>query len=139
MASAGVDGKVEPGFEGVRDAFAKNFAEHGEVGAAFCLYVDGRSVVDVWGGVADQATGRPLASLAPDRNRRRAGNQGAMQGGGEDLDVAERHMQRSAGAAEGEGGAGGLLVFTGIAVQRGGRHDDGLRPRRAGGPGLRPP
>jgi CubicO group peptidase (beta-lactamase class C family) len=58
MAAAGVDGKVEPGFEGVRDAFARNFAEHGEIGAAFCLYVDGRAVVDVWGGVADADTGR---------------------------------------------------------------------------------
>jgi len=59
MASAGVDGKVEPGFEGVRDAFARNFEEHGEIGAAFALYVDGRAVVDVWGGTADAATGRP--------------------------------------------------------------------------------
>src|SRR5688572_27974370 len=58
MASVGVDGKVEPGFEGVRDAFVRNFDEHGEVGAAFALYVDGACVVDLWGGVADQSTGR---------------------------------------------------------------------------------
>ena len=42
----------------VRDAFAANFAERGEVGAAVCVYVDGRPVVDLWGGVADRDTGR---------------------------------------------------------------------------------
>jgi CubicO group peptidase (beta-lactamase class C family) len=31
----------------------------GELGAAFALYVDGRLVVDVWGGVADATTSRP--------------------------------------------------------------------------------
>lgn len=54
-----IHGTVEPGFEGVRAAFERNFAEHGEVGAAFCLYVDGVKVVDVWGGRADVTTGRP--------------------------------------------------------------------------------
>jgi len=54
-----IGGTVEPGFEGVRAAFAANFVEHGEVGAAFSLVVDGRTVVDVWGGVADVATGAP--------------------------------------------------------------------------------
>ncbi|HEX6423947.1 MAG TPA: serine hydrolase domain-containing protein [Acidimicrobiales bacterium] len=54
-----IAGTVEPGFEGVRAAFAANFVEHGEVGAAFSLVVDGRTVVDLWGGVADAATGAP--------------------------------------------------------------------------------
>jgi len=53
-----VGGAVEPGFEGVRDAFVANFEEHGEVGAGFSLYVQGRKVVDLWGGVADPETGR---------------------------------------------------------------------------------
>jgi CubicO group peptidase (beta-lactamase class C family) len=48
-----VGGHVEPGFEGVRDAFANNFVEHGEVGATYSLYVDGAQVVDLWGGVRD--------------------------------------------------------------------------------------
>ena len=56
-----IGGTVEPGFEGVRDAFAANFAEHGEVGAGFSLVADGRTVVDLWGGVADAATGAPYA------------------------------------------------------------------------------
>jgi CubicO group peptidase (beta-lactamase class C family) len=54
-----VGGTVEPGYEGVRDAFVTNFAEHGEVGAGFSLVVDGRTVVDLWGGVADAITGAP--------------------------------------------------------------------------------
>jgi len=54
-----IGGEVAPGFEGVRDAFARNFVEHGEVGAGFSLVVDGRTVVDLVGGVADAATGAP--------------------------------------------------------------------------------
>jgi CubicO group peptidase (beta-lactamase class C family) len=53
---ATVDGRVEPGYEGVRDAFAANFAERGDQGAAFCLYRDGVPVVDLWGGTADHRT-----------------------------------------------------------------------------------
>lgn len=51
-------GRVEPGFEPVREAFEANFDKRGDVGAAFCLYVGGRSVVDVWAGTADTRTGR---------------------------------------------------------------------------------
>lgn len=54
-----IAGHVEPGFQAVREAFERNFIEHGEVGAACCVYMDGRPVVDVWGGVADASTGRP--------------------------------------------------------------------------------
>jgi CubicO group peptidase (beta-lactamase class C family) len=54
-----VEGHVEPGFEGVRDAFARNFTEHGDVGAGFCLHVEGRKVVDLWGGVRDAESGQP--------------------------------------------------------------------------------
>ncbi len=48
--AAEVGGHVEPGFEGVRDAFANNFEELGEVGATYAFYVDGTQVVDLWGG-----------------------------------------------------------------------------------------
>ncbi|MEY2403045.1 MAG: hypothetical protein QOD38_596 [Acidimicrobiaceae bacterium] len=54
-----VDGLVEPGFEGVRDAFVRNFAEQDEVGAGFCLHVEGRKVVDIWGGTVDDTSDRP--------------------------------------------------------------------------------
>jgi CubicO group peptidase (beta-lactamase class C family) len=51
-------GTVEPGFEQVREAFIANFSRRGDVGAAFCLYVGGRNVVDIWAGTADAKTGR---------------------------------------------------------------------------------
>jgi CubicO group peptidase (beta-lactamase class C family) len=53
-----ITGLVEPGFEGVADALRANFERRGDVGAACCLYVDGRPVVDVWGGIADVPSGR---------------------------------------------------------------------------------
>jgi len=57
-----IGGAVEPGFEGVAEAFAANFSEHGEVGAATSVYVGGRKVVDLWGGIADRAAGTPYTS-----------------------------------------------------------------------------
>ncbi|MGW5970340.1 serine hydrolase domain-containing protein [Streptomyces sp. NPDC055186] len=54
-----IDGEVAPGFEPVREAFVKSFAQHGDIGAAVCVYQHGRPVVDLWGGVADPETGRP--------------------------------------------------------------------------------
>jgi CubicO group peptidase (beta-lactamase class C family) len=53
-----LDGWVETEFEALLDAFAANFDERGEVGAALCVYREGRCVADLWGGVADVATGR---------------------------------------------------------------------------------
>ncbi|MFF8906317.1 serine hydrolase domain-containing protein [Streptomyces olivaceoviridis] len=54
-----IDGEVAPGFEPVREAFAANFSQHGDIGAAVCVYQYGRPVVDLWGGIADPETGRP--------------------------------------------------------------------------------
>ena len=48
-----IHGTVSKGFERVRDAFEANFSEGGEVGAAFCLHVKSRKVVDLWGGLTD--------------------------------------------------------------------------------------
>src|SRR4051812_48789069 len=48
-----VHGTVEPGFEGVRDALAANFASGADVGASACVTVDGQVVADVWGGHLD--------------------------------------------------------------------------------------
>src|SRR6195256_884146 len=50
MIQAKVGGSVETGFEPVREAFAANFGRHGEVGAACCVHLHGRRVVDLWGG-----------------------------------------------------------------------------------------
>jgi CubicO group peptidase (beta-lactamase class C family) len=57
MVSDPIHGSVEPGFELVYDAFARNF-ENGELGAGVCAYVDGNKVVDLWGGWADAARTR---------------------------------------------------------------------------------
>lgn len=54
-----IAGTVAPGWERVQTAFAANFEERGEVGAALSVYLGGVPVVDVWGGVADPRTGRP--------------------------------------------------------------------------------
>jgi CubicO group peptidase (beta-lactamase class C family) len=54
-----IGGEVAPGFESVRDAFAHNFEVGRETGAAFCLHVGGRKVVDLYGGQFDRAGERP--------------------------------------------------------------------------------
>ena len=58
MADVEVHGMVDPAFGAVRDAFEANFAEHGDIGAAVCVYHRGRPVVDLWGGLADRDAGR---------------------------------------------------------------------------------
>ncbi|MGC5342880.1 serine hydrolase domain-containing protein [Streptomyces sp. DT171] len=54
-----INGEVAARFEPVREAFAANFARREDIGAAVCVYQDGRPVVDLWAGVADPDTGRP--------------------------------------------------------------------------------
>jgi CubicO group peptidase (beta-lactamase class C family) len=54
-----IGGTTAPGFDGVREAFAANLAGGQEVGAAVAVYLHGRQVVDLWGGIADPRTGRP--------------------------------------------------------------------------------
>jgi CubicO group peptidase (beta-lactamase class C family) len=48
-------GLCDPRFERVREAFARNFAEHAEVGAAVAIAVAGELVVDLWGGWQDSS------------------------------------------------------------------------------------
>lgn len=52
MNSVTLHGFCDPAFTHVRDVFAENFSERGEIGAAVCVYKDGKSVVDLWGGLA---------------------------------------------------------------------------------------
>jgi CubicO group peptidase (beta-lactamase class C family) len=54
-----ISGQCDAKYMAVRDAFVRNFAERGEVGAAVCVIVDGRVVVDLVGGWADEAGERP--------------------------------------------------------------------------------
>ena len=59
MIQAPVGGSVETGFEPVQEAFAANFERYGEVGAACCVYLHGRRVVDLWGGVKAPGSTEP--------------------------------------------------------------------------------
>ncbi|MGW7432005.1 serine hydrolase domain-containing protein [Streptomyces sp. NPDC054861] len=56
-----VRGTVAAGFEPVRDAFLRNFAQRGERGAAVAVYRDGVKVVDLWAGTKDVAGEAPWA------------------------------------------------------------------------------
>jgi CubicO group peptidase (beta-lactamase class C family) len=55
-----VHGSVAPGYEGVREAFARNLETGLEVGATFAVYRNGESLVDLWGGHADAAGTTPV-------------------------------------------------------------------------------
>ena len=54
-----IHGSVDASFEPVRDAFLENFEDRGELGAACCVYVRGRKVVDLWAGDRDRVSGEP--------------------------------------------------------------------------------
>jgi CubicO group peptidase (beta-lactamase class C family) len=54
-----IHGFVSGGYEAVREAFVENFAKRHELGAACCVYHRGEKVVDLWGGVRNEATGDP--------------------------------------------------------------------------------
>lgn len=53
-------GRFDPRFSAVRDAFAANFAEGAEAGAAVCVVLDGETVVDLHAGTRDAAGTQPL-------------------------------------------------------------------------------
>src|SRR3954453_3786814 len=54
-----IQGTCDTQFAAVREEFERNFAERDELGASLCIVRDGKVVVDLWGGIADEATGRP--------------------------------------------------------------------------------
>lgn len=45
-----VEGLCDPAFAAVEAAFRENFRARGEIGGAVCVLLDGRAVVDLWGG-----------------------------------------------------------------------------------------
>jgi CubicO group peptidase (beta-lactamase class C family) len=57
-----IGGIVTAGFSPVRDAFVDNFAVRGELGGPVCVVVAGEVVVDLWGGVSDQAGNAPWSA-----------------------------------------------------------------------------
>ncbi|NHJ85155.1 MAG: beta-lactamase family protein [Asgard group archaeon] len=54
-----ISGFVKPEFEDVEKAFIENFQNRNELGAACCIYYQGEKVVDLWGGIRNEATGEP--------------------------------------------------------------------------------
>ena len=50
-ANGKVSGTCDPAFSGMLDAFMENFAQRNELGASVCLTVDGKVVLDLWGGL----------------------------------------------------------------------------------------
>ncbi|MBK8199025.1 MAG: beta-lactamase family protein [Acidobacteria bacterium] len=59
MSSVKINGFVDDRFAPVKEAFESNFTSGQENGAGFCMTVDGKTVVDIWGGYADEAQTRP--------------------------------------------------------------------------------
>ena len=59
ITTVAIQGVCDARFRGVKEAFAQNFADYGEVGAAVAVMTGGRLVVDLWAGHADTALSRP--------------------------------------------------------------------------------
>src|ERR1700733_5055208 len=54
-----IHGSCATRFDGVRRAFAQNFMQGKEIGAAVAAWVDGELVVNLWAGTADEAGSTP--------------------------------------------------------------------------------
>jgi CubicO group peptidase (beta-lactamase class C family) len=59
LQSSAIHGTCDTRFARVREVFTEHLAQPEEVGAAVCVTLDGRSVVDLWAGHADAARTRP--------------------------------------------------------------------------------
>ena len=59
MADGSISGFTDNRFEAVADGFQANLDSGADVGASFCATVEGETVVDLWGGYADEAKTRP--------------------------------------------------------------------------------
>lgn len=54
-----IQGRCDSRFEPVREAFHREFSRGNELGAGLCVTLEGRTVVDLWGGFADEQRSRP--------------------------------------------------------------------------------
>ncbi len=54
-----INGHCDEKFARVRDAFASNFSDRGDVGACFAATINGEYVVDIWGGHTDGEKTKP--------------------------------------------------------------------------------
>ncbi len=54
-----IHGTCDPAFAAVREEFIRNFTEREELGASVAVVIDGRPVVELWGGWMDEARTQP--------------------------------------------------------------------------------
>jgi CubicO group peptidase (beta-lactamase class C family) len=54
-----IQGFYDPRFARVAEEFERNFRERGEVGGSVCLSLEGRTLVDLWGGLASASSQTP--------------------------------------------------------------------------------
>lgn len=59
MSQQRIHGFCAAGFESLEHTFRQQFAAHGEIGAAFCVVIDGEMSVDLWGGLRDRDRALP--------------------------------------------------------------------------------
>ena len=59
MSNDLVHGFADDRYAAVRDVLGQNLASGADVGASFCATHEGETVVDIWGGYADEARTRP--------------------------------------------------------------------------------
>jgi len=59
MDGSPAGGWCDPRFGAVREAFAANFTERGELGGGLSVLLDGRVVAELWGGLRDPEAGTP--------------------------------------------------------------------------------
>ena len=121
---ATVHGECDAGFGAVADAFAANFTDHGDVGAACAIYRDGR------------ARRRPLGRTRRPRGRPHVGTRHARH---HLLDHEGRHRRRAATGSSSRAASIPTRRWrsTGPSSRRNGKGDDpgevgAVTPRRAG-------
>lgn len=56
---AEVHGSSDPAFHPLRETLRQRIEDGRELGAAICVNIDGKNVVDIWGGYADPAKSKP--------------------------------------------------------------------------------
>ncbi|KAL7794463.1 beta-lactamase/transpeptidase-like protein [Trichoderma ceciliae] len=59
---AQIHGHYDPKFEELRNLFQKNLDSKADIGASITLNIDGKDIVDIWGGYADEECTRPWES-----------------------------------------------------------------------------
>lgn len=56
---AQIHGDCDPAFNSVRELLQQRIANGNEIGASLCVNIDGKNVLDIWGGHADAARTKP--------------------------------------------------------------------------------